>query len=320
MNLAFNGITSGLGNNGGTRTILLCQRVLEELGHRCDFVAGVDNFTWFDHKPIINYLPEDLDVLIAVACTDAAYSLNIDYPKRAWYIRGHENWSMSNENLGHLYRDPRILNIVNSKGLQNLLKKEYHADSVVVYQGVDFEMWKDRNLRKNNDKIRIGCLSSKRHVTKRWEDFKKLAKILGHDKYEYVAFGYEERRDSFLDFFVQNPSHERLLNFYSSCHIWFAPTELEGLHNPAIEAALCGCLVVASDNPLNGMVLDYAFNNETAMIYYARDITHAARKIRSSRWNLVPAMKKCIRTKIGSRKENMKKLVRYLEEEKWATK
>jgi hypothetical protein len=315
MNLAFNGIASGLGNNGGTRTILLCQKTLEELGHRCDFISGVDNFTWFDHKPVINYLPDDLDAIISVACSDVAPTLSIDVPKKAWYIRGHENWSMSNQDLGHLYRDPRFLNIVNSKGLQHMLDRKFHAHSAVVYQGVDFHEWKDRKLR--GDKIRIGCLSNKRHVTKRWEDFVALSQILGRDDYEYVAFGHEPREDTFLNGFIQIPSHDDLVNLYSSCHIWFAPTELEGLHNPAIEAALCGCLLLANDRPLNGMILDYAFNNETAMIYKARDIEHAAQKVKNPSWNLIPAMSKCIRTNIGSRKDNMKKLVKHLEGEIW---
>jgi len=311
MNLAFNGIASGLGNNGGTRTILLCQKTLEELGHRCDFIAGIDNFTWFDHKPVINYLPDDLDAIISVACSDVVPTLNIPIERKAWYIRGHENWSMSDQDLGHLYRDTRFLNIVNSKGLQYKLKNEFHADSVVVYQGIDVRGWYNRKLRSN--KIRIGCLSNKRHSTKRWQDFVELSKVLGHDDYEYVAFGLEERHDDFLTIFLQSPEHGDLLNLYSSCHIWFAPTELEGLHNPAIEASLCGCLLVANDNPMNGMILDYAFNNETAMIYKARDIEHAAQKIKNPDWNLVSNMQKCIKTNIGTRRDNMRKMVEYLD-------
>jgi glycosyltransferase involved in cell wall biosynthesis len=312
MRIVFNSVISGCGNNGGTRTIFKSAETLRTLGHDCEIIANVDNFTWFEHRPVISYAPSGLDAAVAVACSDVEPTLNIPAKKKAWFIRAHEDWSFSNEDLGYLYRDPRFLNIVNSKGLQNKLKKEFHSDSVVVYQGLDFDWWQDRRLRKD-DKIRIGCLHTKQ-PRKRWKDFVALANILGHDKYEYVGMGNAVPPDtSFLASFIENADVEQLNQLYSSCHIWFAPTDSEGLHNPPMEAALCGCLVVCSDHPLNGMVLDYAFNNETAMVYRFGDIEHAAKKIKNPAWNLVPAMRKCLKTEIGSREDNMRKMVEYLE-------
>lgn len=312
MNIVFNGIVSNLGNNGGSRTILESIRILNELGHIADIIAVVDNFTWFEHRQPINFLPHNTDAVINIAAVDYRSTLNIPVEKKFTWWRGHEIWSTPENILIELYRDERIKNIVNSKGLQHKFNTEFHAKSVVVYQGIDFDMWEDRKLR-GTEKIRIGCLSSKRHATKRWEDFVELAEVLGHDDYEYVAFGLENRDDGFLTNFLQNPGHDELVDFYSSCHIWVAPTELEGLHNPAIEASLCGCLLVANDNPMNGMVLDYAFDGQTAMVYEARNLNDAAEKIRNANWGLVPEMQEYIRTNIGSRKDNMKKMVKYLE-------
>ena len=310
MKLAFNSINSGLGNNGGSRTIIKCAECIELLGHRCDIIANVDNFKWFEHKPVINYLPPDLDVLIAVACSDVVPTLKLNAPKKAWYIRGHENWTMSDEQLGQLYNSG-IFNIVNSGGLQQLLAT-YGADSKVVYQGIDFDWWENKNVR-SNDKIRIGCLYQEK-PTKRWVDFVELAKILGHDNYEYIGVGLNERNDEFLTKYWQNASKEDLNEAYNSCHIWFAPTELEGLHNVPIEAALCGCLIVCSDAPMNGMGFDYAFDGNTAMVYHARDIKHAAELIRNPNWSVVERMYNHLIKNVGSRKLNMKKMVEYLEE------
>ena len=50
MKLAFNGINSGFGNNGGSRTIISSSQVLEKLGHRCDIIGVTDNIKWFKHK------------------------------------------------------------------------------------------------------------------------------------------------------------------------------------------------------------------------------------------------------------------------------
>jgi hypothetical protein len=309
MKLAFNSINSGLGNNGGSRTIIKCAENIEALGHRCDIIANVDNFNWFEHKPVINYLPEDLDVLIAVACSDVVPTLRANISKKAWYIRGHENWTMPDEQLGQLYNSG-IFNIVNSRGLQQFLAT-YGADSKVVYQGIDFDWWEDRKFRPKHS-IRIGCLYNKK-TTKRWDDFVKLSETLGTKFYEYVGIGDTHRDDKFLTYFKANANREELNDIYSSCHIWFAPTELEGLHNVPIEAALCGCLIVCSDAPMNGMGFDYAFDNNTAMVYPARDINYAAELIRNPNWGVVERMDNHLRNNIGTRDDNMRKMIEYLE-------
>lgn len=310
MYIAFNMLHCGLGNNGGTCTILKCAEVIEGLGHRCDIIASVDNFTWFDHKKVIQYVPKNLDVLVATACTTVGHTLNCDVLKKVWYIRAHESWSNSEDVLKSYYLNSSIKNITNSYGLKNKLK-EFDADAVVVHQGVDLEDWQDRQLRPK-DKIRIGCLHQKK-TTKRWKDFVKLAEILGSEKYEYVAFGIEQRNEEFLDSYVCSPTHWQLVNLYSSCHILFSPTELEGLHNVPMEAALCGCVIVCSDAPMNGMIYDYVFANKTGVIYPARDIFSAAKKIKNIDYNMVQCMQKYIKRFIGSREVNMEKFISHLE-------
>jgi len=311
MELVFNALNSGLSNNGGSRTIISCSKVLEKLGHRSDIVANVDNFTWFDHKPVIKHIPQDLDVLIALANSDVVNTLNAGIKRKAWYIRAHETWSAPEYLLIDYYKNKSILNIVNSKGLKQVLAM-HGADSVVVYQGIDFDWWENRNLRPKN-KIRIGAFHTKQ-PRKRWEDFVGLAKILGNKDYEYVGMGNAKPSDNFLTEFKLNATVEELNNLYSSCHIWFAPTESEGLHNVPMEAALCGCLIVCGDEPLGGMIYDYAFPDNTAMVYDRKDIDHAAELIRNPNWDVIERMNNHLRNNIGSREKNMIKLINYLED------
>ena len=311
MKLAFNCLNSGLGNGGGSKTIIMCAKVLEDLGHRCDIIATADNFTWFKHKPVINYIPNDLDVIVATACTTVQSTLQSNIPKKAYYIRGFETWVMNEKELATGYNSG-LFNIANSYGLQRKLK-EFDIKSTVIHQGIDIMQWEDRGLRSKN-KTRIGCLYQKK-PTKRWCDFVELANILGPKNYEYVGFGTELRKDSFLDYFICSPTHEQLVDLYSSCDIFFCPTELEGLFNVAMEAALCGCLIVCSNAPLNGMIHDYAFddNTSTAMIYKARNIRDAATKIKNPNYSAINHMKFFITKFIGSREKNMKKFINYLE-------
>lgn len=311
MNILFNACVSNLGNNGGTRTILKSAEVLRSLGHNVECLAVVDNFNWFEHKKPINYMPSNVDVVINVAAVDYNVTRQLKVSTKVAWWRAHESWSNSENILRNYYLDPVVKNIVNSVGLQQKLKNEFGAESKVIYQGLDFDWWKNRKLRLK-DKIRIGCLHTKQ-PRKRWKDFVELAGILGIKDYEYVGMGNALSKDRFLTDFKLNANVEELNNLYSSCHIWFAPTDSEGLHNVPMEANLCGCLIVCSDHKLNGMVLDYAFD-DTAMIYKFRDIEKAARLIKNPDWSLIDNMKKVIVNKVGSRETNMKKLIKYLTE------
>jgi len=311
MNIIFDGRRHGFGNNGGSRTIIKCAEVLNRLGHKC-YVVGRDNFTWFKHEPTINKIPKNVDAIIAVSAGDSLSLAKAKASIKAWYIRAHEIWWYNEAQLAEYYRDKRFINIVNSSNLKNKLKS-LGADSTVIYQGIDFDWWEDRKLRRN-DIIKIGALYSSQ-PRKRWKDFIKLANILGTDKYEYVAMGGSKlnTKFKFISKFIHNANVEQLNDLYNSCHIWFAPTELEGLHNVPMEAALCGCLIVCGDEPMNGMIYDYAFPDSTAMVYERKNIDHAAELIKNPNWNLIENMQKRLRDNIRTREDNMKKLVKYLE-------
>jgi hypothetical protein len=309
IKIVFNGINSGLNNNGGSRTILLSQKVLKQLGNECVVASKMDKFTWFDHDKTINYIPSDFDVIINIAAVDYDVTKNSSIPIKVAWWRAHENWSNSEEHLKYCYLDKKVANIVNSNGLKRLLSM-YGADSYLVYQGIDFDWWEDRKLRKDGV-IRIGCLYHTK-TRKRWKDFVKLHNILGDGGYEYISVGNAKPKETFLTKSWVNVDHNELCNAYSSCDIWFAPTESEGLHNVPIEANLCGCLVVCGDEPLNGMIYDYAFTDNTAMVYNRKDVEHAAELIKNSNWDLIENMQKHLRSSIGNREDNMAKLVSFL--------
>ena len=313
MRIVFNGLQSGIGNNGGSKTILLSAEVIRNLGHICEVATRVDNFTWFKHKNPISYLPQDFDAIINISIVDYEITKNSTIQKKYAWWRGHEFWNADESYLKHCYIDSEVTNFVNSKGMQHLLHN-FGASSHVVYQGFDLEYWIDINNRCSN-KIRIGCLYNPK-PSKRWKDFVSLAKTLGNENYEYVSFGSSIPPDtSFLSKFVLNANVSELVDLYNSCHIFFCPSVSEGLHNVPAESALCGCLLVCNDDQNNGMVLDYAFNNKTAMVYRSGDVKMAAELIRQPNWDLVPKMKEYIRKNIGSRKDNMKKLIDLIKDD-----
>lgn len=307
MNIGFNGLYTGLCNNGGSRTIIKCNQTLNKIGHSSFIISTHDKFDWFPHDPILKSIPKFLDVLIATGYHSIDSTLR-SRVKKFWYVRGHEVWVAPEERLISLYKNKNMYKICNSHGLRKRLEGYGVQDVTTVHAGLDIEDWKDLNLRKE-DKIRIGCLCNGL-PTKNWNKFRQLAKALGNEKYEFVAFGIPKCNEDFLSEYLRSPSHEQLNEFYSKCHIWFAPTENEGFHNPPTEAGLCGCLLICSNNDNNGMIHDYAFNRKTAMVY--DNLEEAIDMVKNPNWELASNLKKYLIEEIGDRKKNMKKMVEVL--------
>lgn len=300
------GRCGGLGNNGGSRTVILSNKVLNEIGHKSLLISVHNIFNWFDYPEPLSEIPKNLDILISTQHTNVGMTLETDAKKKAWYIRSF----LPNVT----YKDYDILKIVNSNNVKNRMVRTgvKNEDCHVVYQGLDFDWWHDLNLRKNNNKIRIGCLYHSSNPNKNWDEFVNLSKILDHDKFEFVSFGIDKKcKYDFLNKYSSNPAINELVNLYNSCHIWFAPTKNEGLHNVPMEAALCGCLIMCGNYEGNGMLYDYAFPNETAMVY--NNLKEAVEMIENPNYSLIPKMQDCLRTNIGTREENMKKMLNIIE-------
>jgi len=314
MRISFNLLGCGLGNNGGSQTLIKSCETLNELGVKSDLVSDIDNFTWFKHRKCINSIPKDVSAVIATGCGTVKNTSKLNVPKKYWWIRGHEDWWLNDNELLKLYNIKNIINITNSKSLANRIKN-LGCDQTIhtIYQGIDLDFWSDLNLRFQNKKIRIGCLHGDK-PTKRWKDFKNLANKLDKDKYEFVAFGRGSVNEDFLCKYIKNASKKQLIELYSSCDIWFAPTVSEGLHNVPMEASLCGCLIICSNNKNNGMVLDYAFNNRSALTYENLDeaVSIIEKNHQLDNSHIIKESQNIITNNIGSRKCNMMKLISLL--------
>lgn len=295
----------GLNCNGGTRTILKSIETLKKLGHDAFYVATVDKFTWFKHDKPKKKIPPDTDVCIAVSISDLGPLLR-EAPKTcrvAYWARPFEYWHFNRGKIRVVLKDAGVKIYVNSEW-QHAELKAFGLKSEILYQGLDFDQWEDQLIRAIPT---IGFLYSTKK-RKRWKDCEELAKRL--PAFRFVAYGTEKlKKPEWLGEYIRNPKHEELVELYSKCHIWFAPTELEGLHNCPMEANLCGSLVVCSSKPRNGC-LDFA-TPETAMIY--DDLDEAVDMILEPDYDRLFNMQMLLRDKIGSREENMYKLVQSLE-------
>lgn len=294
-----------LSNNGGSRTIALAAYWLREFGHTVDIVAPHDRLTWVKHPKVIDHIPKKTDAVIAVTISDIA-EMHEKTPKGAklyYWARALELWQKPEKHIQTALKQGQT-NIANSSWLQRYIKACTGACHL-VWQGVDFELWRDFGDKYRSEGTTIGALYNPFHKTKRWDLFEYLA-INFHKQYKFKGFGTKNAPGS--ENIQFNPNircgSEDQVKFYNSCNMWFSPTQLDSFHNVAAEASLCGCLLVCSTEERGGME-DFA-TNDTAMLYSnSKEMINC---IENPDYSKIPKMKELMHDKIKSRRENMKKL------------
>jgi hypothetical protein len=301
MKIVFDASVCGLGNNGGSRTIVKSCRALNALGHDASILVYNNQYTFEPIDDLVNYnkfLRPDAVVHVSISEVHRGY----DYVKRFYWMRGIEDW-----------RDPRwkestsefLLSggtiIANSSWIASQFK--HHVP--IVFAGMDFD-----NLLPPEGKLiyqrGIGALQSNRK-TKCFSEFIKLLHNL-RGRHDYYSFG-TGRCDHIMVNHIMLPTDHQKMNVYRSCSHWFAPTEWEGFHNVPAEACIeGGCAIVCKRLPANGMG-DYA-TEETALRYSSEDeLLECFGRPYSHKVSL---MQEKLRADVGTREENMKKLLEVI--------
>jgi len=298
VHIVFNLHNVGLGNNGGSRTLIRCAETLSLLGHDVTLFSNHPNkYTWHNMQGVEFHRGDrqpSADLTIATGYNSVPSVLRSKSDKKVYYIRGYETWVTSEKNLFKSYKSLKC--IVNSMWLKKHLKSK-GVKSYIVYPGLDLDWFYYESGKR--DRL-MGALFSKKHATKRHVDAQKVAEKVGC---KLVMLNKD----------IRAPKVPRLREWYNTIRVWFAPIELEGLHNPPMEAALCGCAVVATDHPRSGMG-DY-INGDTALTYSARDLDVAAQAVESllddpERCDQLSVnMKSLLLEKMGTRKANMERFL-----------
>ena len=324
MRIIFDLRRTGLGNNGGSQTLVKSANVLQELGHEVFMVdSGRSMYTWdpieVTHMIVnkINKLPKS-DVIIATGYNSVEATLQApkECGRKYHWVRAFETWRGSEEWILKNILNVPTKKLVNSIGLQNKLKS-YNISSEVVYPGYDFG---DIYLMKRpkTDYIVLGGLYHNKHYTikrvewlfKTYEELKKYRKNI-----KLFLMGYNNIKHK-CDKYIQNPSKEQKNSFYNSIDIWLSTSMQEGLHIPPAEALMAGCSVVTTSAELSG-TKDYIINGETGVVTdnCLESFINGVNSLcdnKSIRLQLAKNGMKKIQ-EIGDRKKNMKNLVSILE-------
>lgn len=334
MNIIFDLRNTGLGNNGGSFTIVKCANIFTELGNNIKIIDSFKNcHTWeklkCEHIIIKNNNDFPVsDVIISTGLKSTKPTIDIPNNKcklKLHYIRGHETWVYPESYIiENIYKNNKLIKVVNSLNLYNLLKS-YNINSYIIHPGYDIDLLypiKEIKDKKNNNEIIIGGLYNLRHKTKRTDWILKSFNIL-KDKYKNIKlwmFGSNTLKDNnhinIINKYIKQPNSNEKNIFYNNIDIWLAPTELEGLHIPPAECMLTGGCIIGTNTKLNGMN-DYLIDNETGLISKnnINDFINKIEKVildKELRIKLGKEGRKKI-LEIGDRKKNMIEFIKLIE-------
>jgi glycosyltransferase involved in cell wall biosynthesis len=326
MRIIFNLMSCGLGNNGGSHTIVRSSNALTELGHSVfliDLISCKHTWTRLNSKHIVvknfDQVP-DSDFVIATGYTtvDSTISLPPRCGKKVHWMRAWETWKLQESEIIKRILYAGTIKLVNSIWLQKKLSS-LGFKSEIIRPGYDFDEVYPLNIRSNKE-IVIGALynEGKKRRSKRtqwcFESISFLKKK--HRNIRFQMFGSEGvPKSGLVDKFVRSPSSKDKNTFYNECHIWLAPTELEGLHIPPAEAMLAECCIVGTNSPMSGMQ-DYLEHGKTGLVSnntiesFIKSIDSLILNEKTRKSLAVNGRQKVL--ELGSRQNNMKGMIDFL--------
>ncbi len=328
MKIIFDLREVGLGNNGGSFTLIKSGNTLKDLGHEVVFVDyGRNIHTWTKLKAehIIVRIEKDLprsDVIIATGYKSVIPTIRA--PKRCGtkfhYIRGWETWQMPVRKIVNTILKAPTIKIVNSICLQRKLK-EFGVDSHIIRPGYDLNELYPEYIREKKNSVILGGLYTKgKHVKiKRtnWIFDCYLLLKKRHKNLKLWLFGndmIDGSHSTIADKFFYKPSMEQKNSFYNNVDIWLSPATQEGLHMPPAEAMMTGCPVVGTNADMSGTedYLIHSYSGIVAKNDFQSFLTCVENLVlhQNLRIKLGENARKKIES-LGDRKTNMQKLIDY---------
>lgn len=314
----FNVLNVGLGNNGGSHTLIQSANTLIKLGYETFFLTDSQcKYTWEEvFVPLLKYpnFNQD-DIFIATGFRSVASTLVLPGRVKAHWIRGWETWNVPENRIFKEVLDNSLIKLANGICLWEKLK-EYNIDSFIIRPGHNFEDFYPLGLRGKTEEIVLGGLYNKKHF--KTKGIGLLLEIFSYFKRKFkvqcILMGNDDFEHPIIDKYFKQPTKEKKNEFYNLVDIWIAPTVLEGLHIPPQEAMLTEACVVGSNAQMSGM-RDY-LDTETGMI-----VENNFEGFKNAIEELInnPNKRKLLAQKgrhkilsLGSREENMKRMIELL--------
>jgi glycosyltransferase involved in cell wall biosynthesis len=325
MKIIFDLRRVGLGNNGGSSTLIKSGNTLVDMGHEVFFIDSMKNqHKWTplkaEHIMINDNVSKIPNADIIIATGYKSIGPTVKAPDKCGvkthWIRGWETWQMSESDIVKRVLQAPTIKLVNSMDLKYKLEK-YKCRSYLVRPGYDFGELYPTYTRDNKKEVVLGgiYLSGQRGSRKRTHWLFNTARQMKtkYGNVKFFLFGNENYPgDNLIDKYIKRPNMKEKNLFYNSIDIWMAPSYLEGLHIPPAEAMMTGCPVVSTKAEMSG-VRDYIVDGESGilskndMIEFLKNVEYLYNNV-EYRKKLGRAAIKSIEN-IGDRKKNMQIMI-----------
>ena len=269
----------GLGNNGGSSTLIKSANTLVDMGHDIFFVDSMKNqHTWTPLKvehikvsPRSNKRVPDADFIIATGYKSVGTTVSAPgrCGHKTHWIRAWEHWQMTDEQIVNRVLKAPTIKLVNSICLRDKLKS-HGFESHIIRPGYDLKEIFPKHIRDSKKEIVLGGLyregvhGRRKRTTWLFETVRVMK--TKNRNVKFWLFGSEKNpKRELVDKYVRSPSIEEKNEFYNNVDIWMAPTMSEGLHLPPAEAMMTECPVVGTDAELSG-IDDYVINGKTGLL------------------------------------------------------
>ena len=317
----------GLGNNGGSQTIVQSANMLSELGNDVSIIdSGRNKHTWNKLKvkhiiiKDISHCPK-CDVIIGTGIKTFDNVVRCKKADRKFHwIRGWETWQIPHKRMLDMFKSkPQVNLLTNGTGIRNILKQS-GLKSKIQLAGLDNCIQNVTHDYKKSDVLRIGGLINTRHKTKQTNYILKVFKYLKNilDNVELYTYGNEILKSKvFSDHHhCYNPTVKLKNKIYRKVDFWLSPSISEGFHIPPAEYMLTGGVVVGVKHPLNGTD-QYLKNNNSG--FTCDDNWRTMADIIINNFQNYELLNEygnnaynTILHDIGSRRTNMKKFIKIL--------
>lgn len=327
MKIIFDLRNVGLGNNGGSSTLVKSGNTLVDMNHEVYFVDSMRN----QHK----WTPLKADHIIArnntnlpsadfiIATGYKSVGPTIRSPGRcghkAHWIRGWETWQMPEKDIVAKVLNAPTIKLVNSICLSRKLLR-YGIKSEIIRPGYDLDELtpNPKFSRKGRNIIVLGGLyaAGKHRSIKRtdwiFDTYKTLKKK--YDDLELWMFGNDVIPGGKVDNYFQRPTPQMKYYFYNNVDIWLSPAMQEGLHMPPAEAMMTQCPVVGTNADMSGTE-DYLVHNYNGLVSknsIKSFLINVEKLIKDEKLRVELGIKaRYTMEALGDRKTNMQKLIEY---------
>lgn len=197
-----------------------------------------------------------------------AYYLNEydDSSKKFYFIQGYENWGEGLRSILHdTYHYP-FQKIVIASWLQEMLKKQFHEESIWIPNGFDFSKFRKTIAVEKKNPFMVTILYHQMELKDCAMGFRALETVRQHFKDLRVSlFGVPDKPKDLPDWYdyYKQPSDELHNKLNNEAAIFIGTSKTEGWGLTVGEAMMCGQAVCCTDN---AGYQEMAIDGETALV------------------------------------------------------